>query len=1639
MEKTHSSQELSNNILQAMQIISDKRISKTQYSTTIQGIIKKCQDTSTGKYSLQYQDSIIQAYAISPSIQYSKDTLVYVFVPNGNLSEYKVILGSDKQLSVNFVESYKGQDGEYEDTGRSFIPEVNKIRLSSYRKPDPETGSPYESLITGQLDESLAAQIKNANHLKISGIVQTNLDNAQKRKGRYGVRIVLLMKNSATGEAEQQEYYFDSNSFIGDPYNYINPTSQSVFLPFESENFVKIKSIESFVEGFPEQKDDKVAPIDIVITNFSINGSYKLSDQEIASVGVVLISKKGFTLENENDSINVIANLRVKGKPINLKEQGAKVYWFRQDARITTSSSSYMQCGGIGWDCLNPYCSFTNYTFNNSIAPTNETTFKCVIVYDNNNYSKEFEIMNPAANYDFYIESSEGTEFQYSTGHPTLTLKNKKQASGTYTYKWQVRNNQNIVKDLKRDKSRENEIGNLRAVNRIIERAVNKKAKNEEDDIYWKTKIIGRLNDIIIKDKDIIKNEKISTKNIIKIINSYKTGDDDTYKIVYDRINNDITNYQNYQQRIVNNVIYHVNLHEITNFSVFSCSVYKTENNKDSFVGSANITIKNTKAPSLGYNLVINNGDQVFLYNEAGDSLQNDSIDEPYDISDLTYSLYYNGRKIEEKDLNGAEATWKIPASNTLLQIELEKEEKSKEDYYTRKGSTLSFNVKNKYDSNNNNNDILLFLKYKKQVFQAKTYFTFNKQGQNGTNGTGIQFKIKMKNNEDAVLTHRYQKDDKGIFSFNLLNNKNIEPQIWENGEQKTLEKSEKVKYSILHNQKSNSSFYSIAPTGNNCKITNSILKKFKDIDNIKFENINNIIEAVYDNGEYKYYADLPVITIIENFVYDDNNNNYQIVYKSGTGFKYVIYKNDGTKPSYNNRLPFEIRIQKKIGEEWEDVTTYSKQGFTFNWKKYGDNIASINPTEIDKMTYKCSATPVKKIINSNTYNDALLLTIYKNNKIFAYVHIPIHFMLNRYENAALNDWNGSALDIDENGKYILTPQVGAGKKDPKKNTFTGIVMGVEQTQSNNETQTGLFGYAGGVRSIFLDANTGNAEFGLPDKGQIKINVNGSATIKSGDYPEKEGDPKKGMQIQFSNQPHIYFGSGNFTVSPEGHIHAVGGGDIAGWQISDDSLSKNTPANKEKKVQGAYVEINSSPSKRAFQAGVRDKEKDTLDINFYVTHKGYLFSKSGQIAGWKISSSSLSKTTDFSSVGMSVGGDEENSSPICFWAGIPTEKNGTILIERNFYVRRNGYLFSRSGNIGGWDISSDMLYKQQINTDNKYTAHVGISTNHVFEWQKDNIPICFWAGTSPEQIGMNFYVKRDGYLFSKYGMIGNWFIGNGGLFSDGSKASDAGAGVTTEIPTFKVDKKGNIIRSSTQETTGHITKVLSASTPDKWTYDNTKGGIYIGPDGIRFGNSFYVEPSGMYATSGKIGSIEITQGGLQTPNWRITGDGTAYFNKAIINDTDVIGSIIRTSQVSGSVGSGGFSGGGVSLGSGKPSSSSISPGVMAEGKDKTWDAYIDEKIKGFLTKDNIVKLLTGVRIDAESAGTAIGLSGITINAKDLYVTDHIDGKTLYVSDSISIGQNSVVTTADLSDYAKSSDLSALAKRVSDLENSKPTT
>ena len=447
--------------------------------------------------------------------------------------------------------------------------------------------------------------------------------------------------------------------------------------------------------------------------------------------------------------------------------------------------------------------------------------------------------------------------------------------------------------------------------------------------------------------------------------------------------------------------------------------------------------------------------------------------------------------------------------------------------------------------------------------------------------------------------------------------------------------------------------------------------------------------------------------------------------------------------PSYNELNPFEIDIYKTIGSQKENISNKESEQFSYEWKVLPQGNSALEIISTNNNT--AEIRPKDNFSKAgNQVTNAILIQIKKGEEFFATIHIPVHMMLNRYENAALNDWDGNTIDINDNG-YILTPQVGAGKKED--NAFTGVLLGTERTSEGDKT--GLLGYAAGARSIFLDATTGNAIFGLPDKGQIMIDVKDQAVIKSGDYSKEN---LSGMEIQFSNQPHIKFGSGKFEVNPEGHIHAAGGGDIAGWQLDNNALYKG----------GVRISSdNSSSNNKAIQV-----TNNNTNV-FSVDYRGFLHSEQGDIAGWTIEPKRLYKNN------VQINSDNSKDTNKAFKAG------------DNFYVQHDGYLFSKYGNIGGWNITSNKLSY----STNNVTDKVGLSPiNTNLIWAKDNTN------------NIIFSVSNNGYMYAKNGQIGNWRFGNNGLYGGGS--ADTYNGNQTGVyvgsdgirlgSNFHVDTRGNI-------------------------------------------------------------------------------------------------------------------------------------------------------------------------------------------------------------------------------------------------------
>ena len=562
-----------------------------------------------------------------------------------------------------------------------------------------------------------------------------------------------------------------------------------------------------------------------------------------------------------------------------------------------------------------------------------------------------------------------------------------------------------------------------------------------------------------------------------------------------------------------------------------------------------------------------------------------------------------------------------------------------------------------------------------------------------------------------------------------------------------------------------------------------------------------------------------------------------------------------------------------KASEEYNVDYQWDYLGEIYESKEW---IPSINLEDRYLSKLEKNQKSVKPIndFDGQCVTNALEGTILKNGNEVAYIHIPIHLYLNRYGNSAINGWDGNSVNIDEDGGFILTPQIGAGIKE-KDNSFTGVVMGKVKESNAPKEDIGLLGYSKGQRSIFLDSETGSASFGVNGKGQVIIDPSSDkAIIQSGNYDEKDGS---GMQIDFTT-PEIKFGSKNFSVDKNGYLIAKGGGSIAGWNISDTKLYK------EKVGISSDYETDDS---LAFWAGGSKPENSKFSVSF----GGHL----------KASTATIGSGTNKISIGQSKDNEyvsaiysSNKNSFIADGSGFYLGTDGLSLGYSNdgisnFQVSRQGELIAKSGYIGngrqGWTIQDNALVNGEKTTYND-AKHKGVYLG------TDGIGL---GKETSEGAGAPFSVSASGSLKAISGVVGGWTLNNSRLESSSiEKVNNEERPQMVLSPTsgirirsgFSVNKDGKLSCTGA-EVTGKITATSGII-----------GGWTITTDGLTAGSMAIYNNGSMKHTGN---------------NWEITPEGRATFKGATIKE----GSTFNGGTVSGSsIYSGGDWGGGIHTTSG---------------------------------------------------------------------------------------------------------------------------
>jgi hypothetical protein len=706
-----------------------------------------------------------------------------------------------------------------------------------------------------------------------------------------------------------------------------------------------------------------------------------------------------------------------------------------------------------------------------------------------------------------------------------------------------------------------------------------------------------------------------------------------------------------------------INVNTITNFSTYQCTVY----NKQLYIGTASIVLTNSLEAEGVYNLVINDGTYVYKYNENGISPASQAQDSPIEIKALTFNIYDNlGNKIDDGITRHCDIKWIVPSENTLIEIPSSYQASAVDLINGTKTysniMSLSYKIADRYNITKTKNNIQLIVKYKGMNLVAKTDFTFVKEGESGTNGTEFICRIvpNVASGEVAPLYPTITQLSGGTWSINYTpvnSNRFFRAQLWHN-ENKILDsvtstnstegKSASITWSILKNK------YTSSVSDTSALTVNAATGVF-GFSSFTSEHPAHIVKVIIVYDDVTYYATMPLITV------KLTNNNYKVNLKENTGFRYAVYTSDGQSPKYDNNNPFELTITQN--------NTNVSTGVSYTWSYLGRlyeggnwiNSINIGDRVLSGLASNQKAVKPLDSFDGQCVTNALLCVISKDNTEIARIHIPIHLLLNRYGNSAINGWDGNSINIDANGGFILAPQVGAGIKETD-NSFTGVVMGKVKESGQSKEDIGLIGYSKGTRSIFLDAETGKATFGANGKGQIIIDPsNNKAQLYSGNYSTSN---KTGMMIDLTT-PEIKFGSGTFSVDKDGKIKSTSG-TIGGWTITENSLytgSKQTFDNTTNGIflgSGGTVNIGNSSKYLKYSNG-------TLSI------KGTVNADEGYIGGWTIKDGNLegsdtSKIVAGTIEGSTISGGSISGTTISGGKNIPFYAGKGEVQIGDFYV-----------------------------------------------------------------------------------------------------------------------------------------------------------------------------------------------------------------------------------------------------------------------------------------------------------------------------------------------------------------------------------
>ena len=1145
--------DINNQICDAIGIIVDKKLSQANFDKTIQATIVAQGDKTKGEYKVKYLDSSFYAYDKSGK-DYSVGTQVYVLVPENDLSKVKTILGTaDKTKDIQPIIP-EGNKFEYLTNNLFIISENKEFGIKSWENRNKENKTYPPIYIYNRDGENADFKIDTdgLSYIEKEGFgyfilkcnVRTNLQKSQQSKGNYGIRVILtadLKENQQNTELENSD---STDNIVTDQ------KTKDINLDFVLDSTMMVGN-----------------PYSLVIPTAQIAGFNVGNYKNITITSISLFSENFDDLtpeekeEKENNNIfftdlslqcaNKISADNLNGNYLYISVPEGQ--YISNDGKESITLKAIFQSKG---QIIDPdkYSGLTYYWFKkNPLISVTDTEGKyCKI---NGINTEGWECLNA------YDEKDK----IFKAGRDTYTIDKNSFLSNQQEYRCIA-----LFDNL----------------------------------AYSKTKMVYNKNpqyfiSLTSDSGTIFYNNNGEPTLTCSCHQNDETAVLANYHWYATKIDGQRKNFYNEDNKEIS--IQSISINQYPDKAIIDCAVVIKSDDKKTFIGVGTLELLNLKSDTtMPYNLIINNGSQMFKYNTLGISpihaSSTNSNVEPSQkeksavLQPLSFTLINN--KTGEEFTAGSSQKWILPPDNeTMFDFSNVKgiQDYNKEGYRVYEGKTsLEFSIKSRYDYTKINNTILLEVVKENQTYKAKTNILFAKEGDNGTNGTdyvcqivGIQENKEISFSE-GIPYYYYNESNGNKFYYKQKAIENqLKLKVFKNGENIEIDNSQitwsLLKSSFLKNKDgsyiSTKNFPYILNITNNGTIIED--DNYKGLIEVDKKDISDIIivkaECSFkdDKNNHKLiYASCP-IGVVKN--YNGIAEPSKKYINNNTGFYYVIYDSDGTNPSYDNT---DTGIFEVING---DSDILKDNQYAFDWQVIGDQLYTQEIKDNDKnIDLKKIKVIAKEPLLAESLNNGISCKAYltKDGKIkrddtgkvigtlMYEIIIPIHLYLNRFGHAAINGWDGNTVSIDTEGGVVLAPQIGAGDKD-ENNAFTGVLMGTsllkDQDESVYKKETGLMGLSHGERSFFLNSEDGSAVFGKNGSGQIKFipadkNKKPQAIITGGSYLESEGNGK-GMEINLS-APSITYGNHKFMVKEDGTL-TCHDANIYGWFSAEEEYEED--------------------------------------------------------------------------------------------------------------------------------------------------------------------------------------------------------------------------------------------------------------------------------------------------------------------------------------------------------------------------------------------------------------------------------------------------------------------------------------------------